>query len=143
MSENAVAELEGGKWIKSQVETACGDTINGAFLDLIPENVDFPAVRFEVYTREDVRTIAQHIVFSKVTFRVYVTTQGEVIKEMVGIAEDIHGALHQQRGETSAARILACTRLEPYGNTERSGAEVFRHAGGLYELLIQGLPESP
>jgi hypothetical protein len=144
MSENAFPELEAGRWVKAQVEAACDDRINGAFLDIIPENVNMPAVRYEVYTREDVRTSDQHIVWSRIVMRVFVTIQGERITPwMLTIAADIHACLHKNRGETTNARIVACTRLEPYGRTEQAGAEVFRHAGGLYEILVMGLPETP
>lgn len=144
MSENAIPELEGGKWIKAQVEAACGNKIHGAFLDVIPENVDFPAVRYEVYVRQDVRTVAQHIVWTRVVFRVYVTIMGEVINDrFLNAARLLHAGLHKQSGETDAARIVACTRLESFNMTEVLHSQTFRHAGGLYELLIQGLPETP
>jgi hypothetical protein len=135
--ENANAELEAGAWVKSQVETY---TDMNAYLDVIPEGTDFPAVRYEVYTREGVRTVEQHIVWDRIVMRVYVTVQGERITPLVERASDLHAALHRARGETPAAQIIACTRLETYGNTEKVGGDIFRHAGGLYEILVMDLP---
>jgi hypothetical protein len=138
MSMDGLAELEAGRWIKSQVQA---ESSLGAYLDVIPEGTDFPAIRYEVYVPGvDLRLIDQHIVLTKVMFRVYVTIQGErITQSFIQAAADIHAALHRQRGETSNARIIACTRNSTYTRTENAGAEVFRHAGGLYELLVQDL----
>jgi hypothetical protein len=138
MSLDGLAELEAGRWIKKQVEA---ETNLKAYLDVLPEGTDFPAIRYEVYVPgDDVRVIDQHIVMTKVMFRVYVTIQGErITQSFIEAVADIHAALHRKRGETSNARIIACTRNSTYTRTENAGAEVFRHAGGLYELLVQDL----
>jgi hypothetical protein len=136
-------EFEAGAWIKSQVEDATGLT---AWLDLIPESEDLPAIRYQVQYRDDVQTVAGHIAISKYRFLVVATVQGQVIKTgphgLVSLAEAIDAALHLQSGVRTKARIGACTRRETYGNTENIGADVIRHGGGIYEVIVYGLPES-
>jgi hypothetical protein len=134
-------ELEAGRWLKATLED--GDDIK-AYLDLIPEKADLPAYRYQVQRRNDVQTVAGHIVVSTLWFLVVATVQGEVIGSgpngLVTLAENITNRLHLASGSTSKALIKACTREETYGNTENVGGDVIRHAGAIFKVVVQGTP---
>lgn len=128
-------EYEVGRWIKAQIEGAPHGLT--AWLDLIPEGADLPAVRFQVQSRQDVRTVEQNNAMSRFLFLVVASVQGADLAELVGYAEDIHTALHRQNGTTSKATILACARVETFGMTDVQGVDVFRHGGGIYEIFAR------
>lgn len=139
-------ELEAGRWIKATLQASAPDS-QKAYLDVIPEGRDvLPAFRYQCQMRDDVRTVNQHIAMSRFKFLVVATAQGETLETgpngLVTLAEYITATLHRANGTTSKARILACTRLETYGNTENIGGDVIRHQGAIFEVLVQGLPES-
>lgn len=136
-------EMEAGRWIKSTVKTALGDAISGAYLDMIPESKNLPAVRFQCQRRADLQEVAGHIIMSRLTFLVVATVQGESVGTLADLSAQIFGALHRQSGETDKARILQCTRMETYSSTDTEAADTFRHAGGMYEIYVQELPEIP
>lgn len=129
-------EHEAGRWIKARIEQ---ETDLTAWLDIIPEGADLPAVRFQVQSREDVVTVERHIVMTHLVFLVVCSVQGADLAELVGYAEDIHEALHRQSGATSKATILSCARTAPFGLTDVQGADVYRHAGGMYEIFAHDL----
>lgn len=139
MSVNGTEELEAGLWIKKQVQAELGDTISGAWSDVIPEGARYPAVRFNVQNRIDVRTVGQHIVMARITFQVIAMVDGNEMKQLPDLANRIFAALHRKNGETNAARILSCVRIQPWGTAEIEQSHVFRGAGGIYELLVQSL----
>jgi hypothetical protein len=139
VSVNGTEELEAGKWIKKQVEAELGSAISGAWLDLIPEGANFPAVKFNAQNRMDVRTVAQHIVFANITFQVVATIDNESVLPLVDLANRIFLALHRRSGTTETARILACTRIQPWGSMDNEQGHTFRSSGGIYELLVQSL----
>lgn len=136
-------ELEAGRWIKATLEA--GSDFR-AFSEVISSAQTLPAFRFTCMSRDDIRTVAQHIAISRYRFLVVATAQGEVLERgprgLVTLAEYISDTLHRAYGSTDRARILACTRLETYADQENVGSDVIRHAGAIFEVLIMGLPES-
>ncbi len=139
MAVNGAEELEAGRWIKKQVEAELGKAISGAWLDVIPEGAKLPAVRFSVQSRNDIRTVSQHIVMTRLVFQVIASVEGEKAVPLVDLAKRINLALHRKSGVTSNSRILACTRIQPFGMTDSEQAHVYRMAGGIYELFVQSL----
>jgi hypothetical protein len=135
-------ELEAGRWLKSVVEPATG--LN-AYLDIIPEDQDLPAIRFQVQRRSTTQPIPQTVIFSTFVFLVVVTIRGERLVTDAGldvpsIVADMIAALHKADGETDKAIINACTYTESYGQSEGNGPDMFRHAGGMFEIIVQGKP---
>lgn len=139
MSVTGVEELEAGRWIKKQVEAELGNAISGAWLDLIPEGANFPAVRFNMQNTFDVRAVAQEIIMSRLTFQVVAVIDSESVLPLVDLSNRIFLALHRRSGVTDSARILSCTRIQPWGSTENEQSHTFRSGGGIYELLVQSL----
>ena len=141
---SASNELEAGRWIKATLQA---DSDFPAYLNVIPNGVDLPAFRYQCQRRNDVRTVNQHIAMSVYHFLVVATTQGESQPETgphgaVTLEEYITDTLHRASGQTSKARILACTRTETYTDQENVGGDSIFHAGGIFEVLVMGLPES-
>lgn len=136
-------ELEAGKWIKATLQA--GSDLR-AYSEVIPSAKTLPAFRYTCMLRDDIHTVAQHIAMSRYKFLVVATMQGEVLEAgpngLVTLTEYISDTLHRARGETSKARIIACTRMETYHDQENVGADVVRHAGAIFEVLVMGLPES-
>ncbi len=139
MAVTGAEELEAGRWIKKQVEAELGDAISGAWLDVIPEGANYPAVRYNVQNRWDIRAVEQHIIMSRLTFQVVAVVSGEVVLPLVDLSNRIQLALHRRNGVTSTHRILTCHRTMPWGMTDAEQAHVFRSQGGIYELQIQSL----
>ena len=133
---SAANELEAGRWIKKQIREHANLE---AYMHVIPEQSGLPAVRWQVQWRDNVRVVAQHIIMTRLRVQVTVTIKGESAADLVAHVENIETALHRQNGETGKARSLACTYLEPYTYTENEGGDVYRHAGGVYEILVQSL----
>lgn len=139
MSVNGAESLEAGKWIKKQVEAELGDAISGAWLDVIPEGANFPAVKFNVQNSMDVHTVAEHIVMTRLTFQVVAAIEDEKVLPLVDIVTRINLALHRRNGETSTHRILSCRRIQTINIPDIEQGRVFRMSGGIYELLVQSL----
>lgn len=139
MSVDGTEELEAGRWIKRQVEAELGDSISGAWLDLIPEGASLPAVRFNSQMQNDVATVSNHIIMTRFVFQVVGVIQDKKALPLVDISKRIFLALHGKSGVTSNARILSCERIEPFGQTETDTGVMYRTAGGLYELYVQSL----
>lgn len=136
-------DLEAGKWIKATLQA--GSSLK-AYNRVVPSGKTLPAFRFQMQMSDDIRTVSQHIAMSRYKFLVVVTMQGEVLEAgpngFVTHVEYISDTLHKAYGETSKARILACTRLESYDDQENVGSDVLRHGGAIFEVLVMGLPES-
>lgn len=139
---SANLELEAGRWVKATLE-AYDDADHKAYLDFIPLNAGLPNYRYQVQRRNDVRVIAQHIIMANYWFLVVATAQGETLETgpsgLITMSENIITALHRANGVTAKARILACTKLETYGNSENVGSDVVRHQGAIFEVLVQSL----
>lgn len=135
-------EWEAAAFIKHKVEDALGSDISGCFLGVIPQEADLPAVRMSFFMRRNEMYNSTAIVMSRI--------RGQVLAVVPdvggGTAQDlsyrIANALHEASGTApgSVANVLACTYLEPLTMTEIDRGATVRHAGGVYELLLQVAP---
>jgi hypothetical protein len=128
--------LESGKWINQQIEA---HTSLQAYMDLIPDDVELPAVRYVSTFPHDTRVIGSNPrVLTKVDWLVVVINRGHSVAALVPLVNAVDAALENQSGSTTAAIILACQRLNPFAlmETDRTGA-IFRHAGGVYRTTVQ------
>lgn len=127
--------LSAAKWIDAQIGTL-GGQVSGAFLDLIPEEVDLPAVRFHMQTPSDVNVVEGVRVLVNIQWLIVVVRKGLSVAAIVPIAAALDTALHRQNGTADGYRI-ECVRLEPFSMVEPddSGVQV-RHAGGLYRTIV-------
>ena len=127
-------------WLKSLME---GDAtldamIGGAYLDLIPEEVNLPAVRYNVMGSHDVRGIGPLRVISMVDWLVLVVREGLDVAPLLPIADRLDFVLHEASGDVTGAWVGQCLRLNPFQTTERSESGVqYRHAGGIYRTMVQ------
>ena len=137
MSVTGAEDLEAGRWIKKEVEAELGDAISGAWLDVIPEGANFPAVRFNIQNSMDVHTVAEHIVMTRLTFQVVAAIEDERVEPLVDLVTRINIALHRRNGETPTHRILSCRRIQTINLPDIEQGRVFRAKGGIYELLVQ------
>lgn len=128
-------ELHVAEWLKSQIENA---TTLTAYADLIPANVQLPAVRFQVQGRHDVRGVGTHRILTELQWLVVVTNEGHSLAPLVPLADDVDQALQEQAGATSSIQVLSCVRLEPFSLLESEDTGMYyRHAGGLYQTQSQ------
>lgn len=124
------------KWLRSTIGTLSG-SISGAFLDLIPEGVSLPAVRYNVRLATDTMPIDGERILVQIDWLVVVVREGLEVAPLVPIANALDGALHDATGIADNLRIV-CTRREPFGMIEpddKTGSH-FRHAGGIYRTVI-------
>jgi len=127
--------LAAAKWIHTKIDTL-GGTISGAFLDLIPEFADLPAVRYHVQNPSDITTVPGERVLVNIVWLVVVVRQGLEVAPIVPLAAALDVALHKQNGVADGYRI-ECVRLEPFSMIEPDDSGVqMRHAGGLYRTLV-------
>lgn len=123
------------KWIKAQVGNL-GGSINGVYLDLIPQDVDLPAVRFHVQDSSDVRVINGKRVITNIIWLIVVVRKGLEVAPLVPIAALLDTALSAQSGIVDGYHI-ACVREGPFSMLEPDDSGVqYRHAGGLYRTLV-------
>lgn len=127
--------LAAAKWINAQVGDL-GGTISGAFLDLIPEAEDLPAVRYHLQNPSDVTVISGERVLVNLAWLVVVVREGLEVAPLVPLAAALDVALHEKNGFADGYRI-ECVRLEPFSMIEPDDSGVqMRHAGGLYRTIV-------
>ena len=138
MSE-LIDELEVGRWIKSTAEAATGLK---AYLDIIPEQAELPAIRFTFQMRHDVYTVEMHAPFTRYMATVLVVADMETtpVATLRGHAVSLDGALHRAAGDVGEARILTCVRDGSFGLTEIEGSHTYRHAGAVWIIQAALVP---
>lgn len=114
----------------------------GAWLDLIPEDQKFPAIRYHKYFGHDVSgaTAQTSRIMSSFDWIVAGVTEGPGLTALLAIADAIDQILHRHTWNTADIAVMQCWRRETYSMTEtgRSGV-TFRHAGGVYRTIVQPL----
>jgi hypothetical protein len=134
--QNSNEVLITSKWLRSTIGTLSG-TVAGAYLDLIPEGVNLPAVRYNVQLATDTMPIDGTRILVQIDWLVVVVREGLEVAPLVPIANALDGALHGATGIADNLRIV-CTRREPFGMIEpddKTGSH-FRHVGGIYRTVI-------
>lgn len=132
MTEVNPSEFEAGRWIKRVVEEATGLE---AYLDVVPADQQPPAIKFQCQVRGDTRTNAQHIAVSTWRFLVVGMTFTHDVDAAATIAKQIDQALHRAKGSTDELQILACTRVQTYGQTSPEQGGLYRLGGAVYEIV--------
>jgi hypothetical protein len=128
-------ELHVAEWLKKRIED---DTALTAYADLIPSDVQLPAVRFQVQGRHDVRGVGTHRILTTLQWLVVVTNEGHTLAPLVPLADEVDQALQEHSGNTSSIQVLSCVRLEPFSLLESEDSGMYyRHAGGLYQTQSQ------
>jgi hypothetical protein len=128
--------LIASKWIHSTVGTL-GNTISGAYLDMIPKDVALPAVRYTIRFATDTMPIDGTRILVQLDWLVVVVREGFEVAPLVPIANALDGALHGATGTADGLRI-DCTRVEPFGMIEpddKTGTQ-YRHVGGIYRTVV-------
>src|SRR5262252_1696814 len=132
-----VSELmEAGAWIRKQIED---NTTLQAYMEMVPDDVALPAVRYSAQFPHDVRGVgAFPRILTKIDWLVVVINRGMGLANLVPLVNAIDAALENQSGSTPAALVLACQRQEPFSlmETDRTGAS-FRQVGGVYRTTVQ------
>lgn len=127
--------LVAAKWIRATIGTLSG-TITGAYLDIIPEGVSLPAVRYSAMASTDTMPIDGTRVLVEIDWMVLVVRQGLEVAPLVPIANALDGALHGAQGIADNLRI-DCTRRSPFEMLEPDDDGIqYRHVGGVYRTLI-------
>jgi hypothetical protein len=114
--------------------------ISGAFMDLIPEDIALPAVRYHVQAPKDVRGLGRgHAtrIMSQIDWLIVVVREGHLVSPLVPIVQRLDTVLTGATGSTSLVTIDACERIEPFQMLEvdKSGVMI-RHAGGIYRTVM-------
>ena len=137
MTTTTFEEYHTAEWMRSRIET---DTSMQAYMDLIPSDVDLPAVLMSVQQREDVRGIGdgRERIMTRLDWLVVVVREGHLISPIVPLAVALDNALQNKSGTTATILVLSCVRLEPFSilEPEESGV-TYRHAGGIYRTMVQ------
>ena len=149
MADNPYEVYEAAKWIQTLLE---GDTgsgglfetgdpmINGAFMDLVPEDVDLPAIRYHAQAPIYIRGLGpSHIarIMTQIDWLIVVMREGHGIAPLVPITMRLDTLLDGATGSTTLVNISSCVGLEPFQilETDKSGVQV-RHAGGIYRTIV-------
>lgn len=128
-------QLVASKWLHTTIGTLSG-AISGAFLDLIPEGVSLPAVRYSAVSSQDTMPIDGTRVLVQIDWMVLVVRQGLEVAPIVPIANALDGALHGAQGIADNLRI-DCTRRNPFEMIEPDDDGIqYRHAGGVYRTIV-------
>jgi hypothetical protein len=132
MSSVNPSEYEAGRWIK---ETLAAAGCPAAYLDVIPTDASMPAIRFSCQTRNDVRTNAQHIAISTWRFLVVGAAFSHDAAGAADLADQIDAALPGATGSTAKLGVIACTRVQTYGQTSPEQGGMYRLGGAIYEVV--------
>lgn len=128
--------LIASKWLHSTIGTLSG-SVSGAYLDLIPEGVSLPAIRYNMQVATDTMPIDGTRVLVQIDWLVVVVREGLEVSPLVPIANALDGVLHGATGTSDNLRI-DCTRRQPFGMIEpddKTGTH-YRHVGGIYRTLV-------
>lgn len=135
-------EAHTAEWLKtvlSGIPNLANIAPAGAWLDLIPEEMVLPGIRYSCRQRQDVSgaTKSSQRIMVQLDWLVAGVTEGPGLAQLVPIADAIDTALQGAFGNTSAVSVLSCLRQETFFQSEvgRSGV-TFRHSGGIYRTLV-------
>lgn len=142
MTDNAYEVYEAGKWIQSTLEgdQTLSGMVNGAFMDLVPEDVKLPAIRYHVQAPLTIRGIGPgHAarIMTQLDWLIVVMREGHEISPLVPIVMRLDTLLDGATGSTTLCYIDSCVNVEPFQilETDKSGVQV-RHAGGIYRTIV-------
>lgn len=133
---------EGAAWLQAKIEgdgTLAG-LVSGAYLDMVPEDVSLPAIRYHVQASDTVRGIGpghNARIMTMIDWLIVVMREGHEVTPLVPIVMRLDTVLDGVTGSTTLANIDSCVRREPFQmlETDKSGVQV-RHAGGVYRTVV-------
>lgn len=133
---------EAGEWIQSKIENdgTLSGMINGAFMDMVPEEVKLPAIRYHVQAPLTVRGLGpghNARILTRLDWLIVVMREGHEIAPLVPIVMRLDTVLDGASGSTTLCNIDSCVMVEPFQilETDKSGVQV-RHAGGIYRIVV-------
>jgi len=123
------------KWMSATIGTLSG-AVSGAYLDLIPSGIAFPAVRYHAQYSTDTSVVEGVRVLARIDWLVVVVREGLEVAPLVPIAASLDTVLHLATG-TADALSITCVRQQPFGLVEsaKSGVQ-YRHVGGIYRTIV-------
>jgi len=147
--DNPYEVYEAAKWMQALFEADTGagglfqtgnPKINGAFMDLVPEEVKLPAVRYHVQGSHSVRGVGPgkaSKIMVKIDWLVVVMREGHEVTPLLPIVMRLDTLLEGATGSTTLCNIDSCVNMEPYQilETDKSGVQV-RHAGAIYRTIV-------
>lgn len=127
-------------WIVAYLEADATLTglMNGVYSELIPQEIALPAIRFHLQgPNYDVKGVSAGRIMSRLRYLVVAVGEGESFGPLVPIADRIDELLTDAQGSNSGVNILSVERVEPWTMVEVVDGVHWRHAGGLYDFVVQ------
>lgn len=142
MTDNSFEIYECAKWLQSTLEgdSTLNGVTNGSFMDMVPEDIDLPAIRYHVQAASTMRGLGpghNAKILTTIDWLVVVMREGHEITPLVPIVMRLDTLLDGVTGSTSLVHINSCVNREPFQllETDKSGVQV-RHAGGVYRTIV-------
>jgi hypothetical protein len=118
--------------------SAAGSSIDEIYGDTVPDEVNYPFVRFEHQTNGDTLTHDAVIVINRAQYIVKVTDRAMSYSTIKPIYSRIHALLHKREFVSVAdGQVLVCYRLQAVHYPEVTETTHYRHLGGVYRFLTQ------
>lgn len=113
---------------------------------IIPEAMPFPAIRLAELAAPDVRAGSQDaVIWTRVQMLVTLVDRQPSFVPMAATVAHLHALIRSVApvvvtlNAVVLGQVLACTRVQPYTLIEHEAGSAVRHAGGIYDLLVQAL----
>lgn len=149
MTDTPYEIYECGKWIETLLTADTGvgglfhtgsPMVNGAYMDLIPEDIKLPAIRYHVQTNKTVRGVGpghNARIMTEIDWLIVVVREGHLISPIVPIVQRLDTVLDGANGSTTLVNVQSCVMVEPFQllETDKSGVQI-RHAGGMYRTIV-------
>lgn len=116
--------------------------VNGVSLRSVSTHLQTPFVKIDRMDASDLTIIGMHRVWSEITYLVRgITTHQEDPEwsEVAEIADRIENVLSAATINGNTATIYCVRRLEPFTDETIESGDLFKHAGGIYEMYAQAL----
>lgn len=124
--------LTGDATLAAAVSTRCYGYI-------APQNAIYPLLLFSMQAGTDVMGVGTARVMLTCLYQVKVIGATNSFAALKPLADRIDAVLQGATGSVVDGAILACTREEPLSYVDVSGETQYRHLGGLYRIIAQGI----
>ncbi|HEV8639448.1 MAG TPA: hypothetical protein VG370_35005 [Chloroflexota bacterium] len=102
-----------------------------------PEGAALPFVVFQMLAGTDLAQLGAFRVWANLLYLIKATGQGSSFAALAPLADAIDARLHRASGTTADGRVLTCVREEAHTMVEVTDGRQWRHAGGVFRLLVQ------
>lgn len=106
---------------------------------LAKDGTPFPRVTFNFQGGADASAIGAIRIMLSGLWQVKATVQSTSYAPAKPIADRIDALLHGAEGSVGDGLILGCVREQPIAYVETDSGLQYRHIGGLYRIIIQGV----